>query len=91
MSCFIPPLHTFTLSRQHTFQVCMVPMESLCSQPAAIWLPPGKTGEYLERKVDNLSLKQFLHNTVSLTELWLNIASLIQHIYPEDVRCQAQS
>lgn len=68
-----------------------VPMESRHSQMAAIWLPPGKTGEYLERKVDNLSLKQFFLNTVSLTELWLNIASLIQHIYLEAVCCQAES
>ena len=69
----------------------MVPMESLRSQLAAIWQPPGKIGEYLEREVDNLSLKQFLLNTDSLTELWLNIASLIQHIYPKAACCQAQS
>ena len=53
------------------------------------WLPSGCLQERLERKVDNLSLKQFLLSTVSLTELWLNIASLIQHIYLEAVRCQA--
>ena len=66
-------------------------MMSLHSQLAAIWLPPGETGEYLEGKVDNLSSKQFLLNTVSFTELWLNIALFIQQIYLEDVHCQAQS
>ena len=65
-------------------------MVSLHSQLAAIWLPPAETGEYLERKVDNLSFKKSLLNTASLTELWLNIASLIQQIYPECARSQAR-
>lgn len=39
--------------------------------------------------MDNLSFKEFWLSTGSLTELYLNIASLIPQIYLEDVGCLA--
>lgn len=89
VSCLSPP-HVCFPANTHFGSAARAPMVSLHSQPAAIWPPPAETGEYLERKVNNLSFKQYLLSPVSLTELWLNIASFIQQMYPECAGSQAR-
>lgn len=50
-----PAPHLCLSANTHVRSAAQVPVTSLHSQLAAIWPSPGETGEYLKKKVDNLS------------------------------------